>query len=163
MTPTRGRGDDTNAIRGITKTGNGVLSLSARNTYKGSTTVQDGVLLMSATLRRSATIPRHIGTLNLKGGVLATTVARHLRLSKTQSSWTARRHGDGRAVQHDASLASVVMEFSSDSVVGTSGSLTISNLNNGTSNTVFRPLFTGQGFNFGLPITISVGDWNTGK
>jgi autotransporter-associated beta strand protein len=47
------------------------------------------------------------------------------------------------------------MEFNNDSVVGTSGSLTISNMNTGTGNTVFKPLFSGNGFNFGLPITIS--------
>jgi autotransporter family porin len=58
-------------------------------------------------------------------------------------------------VSTTSNLASVVMELNSDSVVGTSGSLTIRNLNAGTGNTVFRPLFTGSGFNFGLPITVS--------
>ena len=37
-------------------------------------------------------------------------------------------------------LASVVMEFDNNSVVGTSGSLTITNMNVGTGNTVFRPI-----------------------
>jgi autotransporter-associated beta strand protein len=47
------------------------------------------------------------------------------------------------------------MEIDNNSVVGTSGSLTISNLNSGIGNTVFRPTFTGNGFDFGLPIIIS--------
>src|SRR5262249_29735350 len=79
--PNPSGGDDPNAIRGITKTGTGVLSLSAANSYRGSTTVQDGVLLCAAattlgdttfvdpnTLQRTA-------ILKLKGGMLATTVA----------------------------------------------------------------------------------------
>jgi autotransporter-associated beta strand protein len=47
------------------------------------------------------------------------------------------------------------MEFSSDSVVGTSGTLTIKNENsNSNTASVFQPRFTGSGFDFDLPIIL---------
>jgi autotransporter-associated beta strand protein len=57
---------------------------------------------------------------------------------------------------NNGGAVTTTMEFSSDSVTGTSGSLTIANVNN-TNNTAvsFKTLFSGQGFNFSRPIIIS--------
>ena len=93
-----------------------------------------------------------IGTLYLKGGMLATNAT---RTAPVKNPIVVDGSGGIGHISTTNSLASVVMEFDTDSVVGTSGSLTISNLNSGTGNTVFKPLFTGKNFNFGLPITIS--------
>src|SRR5262249_44234471 len=123
-------GDDPNAIRGITKTGSGVLSLSATNTYKGSTTVMDGVLLMSSV---SSTLGDYtqspVGTLTLKGGLLATTVN---RTSPVKNPLVVDGAGSIGHFSTTNSLASVQMEFDSDSVTYTSGSLTLVNMNTGT-------------------------------
>ena len=155
--PNPNGGDNPNAIRGIRKTGNGVLSLGGSGgtgvtSYKGATTVEDGVLLMVATTTLGDYTGPTFGTLNLKGGMLATTANRTTAVKNPVNV-------DGNATighfSSTGSLASVGMEFDNDSIVGTSGSLTISNQNTGTGNTVFKPLFTGKGFNFGLPITIS--------
>jgi autotransporter-associated beta strand protein len=156
-------GDDPNAIRGITKTGNGVLQLSAATTYKGATTIQDGVLLVGTNTSNTATLGDYTGspgTLTLKGGVLGasagTAGSNTLTLknplvvdSSTGTATVAQFGNNGAAV-------TTTMEFSSDSVSGASGSLTIANLNS-TNNTAvsFRTLFSGQGFNFGLPIAIA--------
>ena len=154
--PNPAAGDDTNAIRGITKTGNGVLSLSAVNTYKGSTTVQDGVLLMSGTTTLGDYTQATIGTLNLKGGVLATTVANGSVLVQNPVNVDSGAGTATVAAFSTAASANTMMEFSSDTVVGTSGSLTIANTNTANNSaTVFQPRFTGQGFNFGLPIIVS--------
>lgn len=155
--PNPSAGDDSNAIRGITKTGNGVLTIAATTTYKGSTTVQDGVLLVSTTASTLGDYTQAtIGTLYLKGGVLASNLANNTLTIKnpvvvdsTTGTATLEQFSTGAS-------ASTVMEFSNDSVVGTSGSLTIANVNtNNNTATVFQPRFTGQGFNFGRPIIIS--------
>lgn len=149
-------GDDPNAIRGITKTGNGILTFANATSYRGSTTVMDGALLVTSTGATMATLGDYtqptIGTLYLKGGILATNAT---RTSPIKNPIVVDGNSGIGHISTTINLASVVMEFDTDSVVGTSGSLTISNLNSGTGNTVFKPLFTGKNFNFGLPITIS--------
>lgn len=156
-------GDDPNAIRGIRKTGNGVLSLGGTGgsgagtvnggtSYKGATTIEDGVLLMLATSTLGDYTGPTYGTLNLKGGILATNATRTTPVKNPVVV-------DGAATLSHLSttngVTSVIMDFDNDSFVGTSGSLTITNMNTGTGNTVFKPLFLGKNFNFGLPITIS--------
>jgi fibronectin-binding autotransporter adhesin len=145
--------DDTNAVRGITKTGNGVLSISGTTTYKGSTTVQDGVLLMSATSTLGDTT-QATAIIKLKGGILATTATRTTPIANPVVVDSSAGTATVAHFSTTPSLASVVMEFNNN-LTGTSGSLTIRNMNTGTGNTVFRPLFTYDGINFGLPITIS--------
>jgi autotransporter-associated beta strand protein len=93
-----------------------------------------------------------IATLNLKGGILATNATRTTPIQNPVVVDGAAGIGHLSTTNN---VSEVVMEFNSDSVVGTSGSLTLNNLNGGTGNTVFKPRFTGKGFNFGLPITIS--------
>ncbi len=142
--------------RGITKTGNGVLQINASGTtdpmYRGSTTVQDGLLLVDVDATLGDYSQATIGTLNLNGGAVATTTTRTTPIMNPIAV-----NGPG-GISHVSTVASAstVMDFSSDSVGGTSGSLTITNGNTANnSNTVFRPTFTGSGFNFGLPIVIS--------
>jgi fibronectin-binding autotransporter adhesin len=147
--------------RSITKTGNGILTFNVATTYRGSTTISDGILMLTA---NAATLGDNtqatIGTLNLNGGMLATNIS---RTSPIINPIVINGPASLGHVSTTSSLASVVMELNSNSVVGTSGSLTISNLNAGTGNTVFRPLFTGNGFNFGLPITVSSSTGTTGN
>ena len=142
--------------RGITKTGNGVLQINGGGTtypmYRGATTVQDGVLLVINGSTLGDYTQATIGTLNLKGGNLATAAN---RTSPIKNPVVVDGAAGIAHMSTTINLASVLMEFDSNSIVGTSGSLTISNLNTGTGNTVFKPSFTGNGFNFGLPITIS--------
>jgi autotransporter-associated beta strand protein len=145
-------GDDPNAIRGISKTGNGVLTLTHLNSYRGSTTVQDGVLLVNATATLGDDTQPTIATLYLKGGILAANATRTTPIKNPLVVDGAAGIGHLSTTNN---VSEVVMEFDSDSVVGTSGSLTLNNLNGGTGNTVFKPRFTGKNFNFGLPITLS--------
>ena len=157
-------GDDPNAIRGITKTGNGVLTFANATTYRGSTTVMDGVLLLTSTAGTMATLGDYtqptIGTLYLKGGILATNAT---RTSPVKNPIVVDGAGGIGHLSTTNNVASVVMEFDTDSVVGTSGSLTLSNLNSGTGDTVFKPLFTGKNFNFGLPIILSAATGTAGN
>lgn len=151
--------------RGITKTGNGVLQIGSTSsttstgvtTYKGPTTIQDGVVVLGLpTSTLGDYTQATIGTLNLKGGVLGTTVPNNtvtvknpVVVDSAAGTATLAQFGTGAS-------ASTVMEFDNNSIVGTSGSLTITNLNNANNSaTIFRPRFTGSGFNFGLPIVIS--------
>jgi autotransporter-associated beta strand protein len=152
--------EDGSQIRGITKTGNGVLGFGGTGgngvtSYKGPTTIEEGTLLVIATstLGDYTQPPASIGTLYLKGGALATTTTR------TTAIMNPVEVDGSAALSHFSTAASpsgvAVMEFSSDSVVGTSGTLTIKNENsNSNTASVFQPRFTGSGFDFDLPIIL---------
>ena len=103
-----------NAIRGITKTGNGVLSFANATTYRGSSTVMDGVLLLTSTAGTMATLGDYtqptIGTLNLKGGMLATTATRTSPV-KNPIVVDGMPAGIRRTSARPNIVASMVMEF----------------------------------------------------
>jgi autotransporter-associated beta strand protein len=152
--------DDDQAIRGLTKTGNGILQFNSATSYKGATTITAGTLLVDA----DGTIGDYnlatIAALNLQGGAVGTTASRTVPIKNPIVV-------DGNAgivhISTTNNLASVLMDFDTDSITDTSGSLTISNLNTGTGNTVFQPRFTGKGYDFGLPITISASTGTVGN
>jgi autotransporter-associated beta strand protein len=157
-------GENTNAIRGIRKTGNGVLALigdaTHANTYLGPTTIEDGVLLTSFISTIGSYSQATIAPINLKGGILAsadrrvdpnTSVSYPIKNPiNVEGNGTIAFFGSG------SQTAGVLMELDNNSIVGTSGTLTIANLNvHGSASSTFQPRFTGNGFNFGLPIVIS--------
>jgi autotransporter-associated beta strand protein len=150
---------DTSEARGITKTGNGVLSLQAANTYKGPTTVQDGVLLMTTTSTTLGDTTQATAILNLKGGMLATTTANGTETVANPVVVNSSA-GTGGTVAvgafSTAASANTVIDFTSSDITYASGSMTIANANtNNNSNTISQARFSGQGFSTAMPIVIT--------
>jgi autotransporter-associated beta strand protein len=147
---------DTTEARGITKTGNGVLSLQAANTYKGPTTLQDGVLLMSTTSTTLGDTSQATAILNLKGGMLATNTANGTETVANPVVVDSSGGTAGVGAFSTTASASTVIEFTSSDITYTSGSMTIANANtSNNSNTISQARFSGQGFSTALPIVIT--------
>jgi autotransporter-associated beta strand protein len=158
----------------LTKAGAGQLVFSnPTNDYQGETTILAGSVRLTKTMGTSP--PAGDGRLgdptaltnriNLSGGnlqyngsqVLATDprtliVPNRLRLT-ADSSITYETVTANLGTVHD-----ITFEFSHDDISGTGGTLTFRNDGACTSNSstcVFRPTFSGVGFDFGQPVVIS--------
>ena len=130
----------------LTKTTSGTVLLGAVNTYTGDTTVSAGVLSVDA----DATLGNGAGTLKLSGGTLNTTASRAVAdvianpISMTASS----------TITTTSTASNVNFIFSSNTVGGTAGTLTLRNDGADAASDVFDPRFTGSGFDFTRPISM---------
>lgn len=161
--------DDGN-IRGFTKAGPGTLILgSPSNAYRGETTIQEGFLRV-----RKQTIANRVGAarigdgngrVNLSGGTLeyngSVLTAGDPRTFTVTNPIHVTADSGIRYFSTTANLGAtntIEFIFSSDSITATGGTLTFSNSGSCTDNDntcMFRPTFSGSGFDFSRPVVIS--------
>ncbi len=147
--------------RGITKTGNGILSLNGANTYKGPTTIRDGTLRVPATGTIGDDTGATAAALNFSAdsGTTATLTVNATRPTPFRNPINVTT-GDNY-ITHLSTTANITagvqVEFSGP-LTGTGGTLSFRNDNTGAcavgNHCVFEPTFTGDGFDFGQPMTI---------
>ncbi|HEX6961599.1 MAG TPA: autotransporter-associated beta strand repeat-containing protein [Lacipirellula sp.] len=150
----RGPLGDEGQDRGFTKAGPGTLTLNnPGNTYGGDTMILSGQLRIDG----NATLGDGTGTVHLSGGNLVTTgnrdpstdpVPNPINVTADAVIATTRQLDDA-----------VEVDFTSNSISGTGGTLTFRNDATGTANpdNQFEPRFSGSGFNFSRPIVIAEG------
>lgn len=170
---------DDGTPRGFTKSGEGILTLAnPDNSYTGDTTILQGILRLSKQVGNNATVgdgKAGTGRINLSGGTLnyngsinpgdtvrTLTVANPIRVTADSAlSYIS-------TTLNLAGLNDVNFVFTNDDISGTGGTLTLKNDGVCTSNSnscVFRPTFTGTGFDFNRPVAINnqITDATTGR
>jgi autotransporter-associated beta strand protein len=135
--------------RGLIKTGNGVLTLGAVNTYSGDTTVSGGMLQIGGT----GTIGDGTGTLHFSGGSLNTTANRTASTSPIANPLDITAD---TTITTTSTAGTVDLNFSSGSISGSAGTLTFRN-DAASGAGVFQPRFSGGSFDFSLPVVINNG------
>jgi fibronectin-binding autotransporter adhesin len=131
---------------------NTILLTNAGNIYSGSTTISGGLLSVDG----DATLGNGAGSLKLSGGTLNATATRTVVVSNP-FNLTANS-----TVTTTSTAASAIFEFSSNSVTGTGGAvLTFRNDGADAGTDVFRPRFSGNGFNFANSIVLAAGSTGT--
>ena len=136
------------AGRGLIKTGSGTLALqNAANSYSGSTTILAGRINLDA----DGTLGNGTGVLNLSGGKLNASAVRDvatpnpINLSADSSITTS------------SIATNATFEFSSNSIGGTAGTLTLRNEGADGLADQLDVRFSGSGFDFTRPIVIDNG------
>jgi len=137
---------------GLTKNGTGTLTLTAVNTYAGSTTINLGAI----NLDTDSTLGNGAGTLNFAGGSLniaadrgagANILANPLDLAANAT--IAAAGGAGFTTTRNATF--------SGTFTGSAGTLTLRNVDGTTVGSVFAVRMTGSGFTFARPIVLGQG------
>ncbi|HEX4416110.1 MAG TPA: autotransporter-associated beta strand repeat-containing protein [Lacipirellulaceae bacterium] len=138
---------------GFTKAGPGVLTLNNPNsTYGGNTVVMAGQLRIDD----NATLGNGSGTLVLAGGTLDTTLSRDPSVNPIPNPVSVT--GNSSITTNRATVDSTVnVNFTSNSVGGTAGTLTLQNIATSSIASQFEVQFSGSGFDFGRPIVIAAG------
>lgn len=137
---------------GVRKTGVGRLDFDSINTYSGGTTIDAGTLDLDA----DSTLGNGAGTLDLSGGTLrvdnrdsitapANPVANPINLTSSSAITTG-------SISFQADV-----DFTSNSISGTGGTLTFRNDGADAATDFFEPRFSGSGFTFSRPIVIDNG------
>jgi autotransporter-associated beta strand protein len=134
--------------RGLTKIGNGILSLGATNTYTGDTIVNAGLLQLTG----NGSIGDGTGTLHLSGGGLITSASRVPGSNPVANPIDLTTDA---AITTSSSATQVELNLSSSSIGG-SGTLTFRNDGSSFSG-VFQPRFTAGGLVLALPIIVNNG------
>lgn len=132
---------------GYTKSGTGMLALTATNSCSGPVTNRGGTISLNAT----STFGN--GLLVLAGGNILSLNTRSVAPLSNSILMTADTTISGNGTLTNSNR---ILPFSGDSVTTTGGTLTIANsgTNPFATNNVFRLRFTGGGFNFSQPIVI---------
>jgi len=159
--------DPNSAPRGITKTGGGTLTLGSNSsTYRGETTIQQGILRLRGQNNANAIgygrIGDGTGRVNLSGGTLeyngsiaitgdprSITVSNPLRVtadSMIAFSTSSTLSGD------------IDFNFTSNTIDSTGGTLTLRhNSPSSGPGAIFKPTFSGSGFNMASPVVVDNG------
>ena len=150
---------------GFTKAGAGNLTLGPRadgtlNSYTGPTTIQAGFLQVNAFQR----IGDGNGAVNLSGGQLEWNGSQELTndlihtvtnpLHVTADSTIA--YFSGTANVTDSSGGGIIFQFTTNTFDTTGGTLTFQHQGSDQS-IVYRPTFTGSGFNYAGPVVVDNG------
>ncbi|HVT30677.1 MAG TPA: autotransporter-associated beta strand repeat-containing protein, partial [Lacipirellulaceae bacterium] len=178
---------DDGTPRGFTKSGPGLLTLGGHdNSYGGDTVLQQGTLRLSNNVTASTDTGGEVptlgnqtspGTLVLAGGKLdfngkigtifadaysgtpyngTRTNIESNPISVTASSIIAYA-SSATGITDDVNFV-----FTSNSVAWTSGTLTFQNNNANSTGDIFKPTFSGSGFNYGGPVALT-NNTNGGK
>ena len=138
--------------RSLTKDGAGILALTnAANTYSGDTTILAGQLNVDA----DGSLGDGTGTLHISGGKINATASRTVA-TPNPVDLTA-----DSAITTSSAAATPQFEFSSDSIGGSAGTLTLRNDGADAATDQLDVRFSGGGFTFSRPIVIDNG--STGK
>jgi autotransporter-associated beta strand protein len=134
---------------GLTKSGPGLLALTAVNAYTGATTNLAGTISVNAT----ATFGDGSGLLVLSGGEI---LSRNTRSGAPIANPVLLTASSTIAGNGTLTNSLRVFPFSANEIVTTAGTLTIRNAGSNpyASNNIFRVRLIGGGFNFTRPITV---------
>ena len=145
-------GDDGNNY-GFTKSGPGVLTLNnPSSTYGGNTTVLSGQLRIDD----NATLGNGSGTLVLAGGTLDTTLNRDPSVNPVPNPVSVTANSS-ITTNRAATDTTVNVNFTSNSISGSGGTLTLQNIATSSIASQFEVQFSGSGFDFSRPIVIAAG------
>jgi autotransporter-associated beta strand protein len=137
----------------IVKSGSRSLALTGANTYTGQTTVTGGSLSISGTSKLGS----GAGTLNLSGGRLNTSANRDVTTDPVLNPINVTAD---TIVSSSSTATTVNLNFSSNNIGGSGGTLTFRYDGANDAGDTFQPRFSGNGFD--MPRNIVVNN-TTGK